>query len=180
MSPLVTLMLASIAHPPVPIPAPTAVEIVGKVREQKGGSGPKNEALLTLDDGSEVVLHGRDESEDNELMRLAGVRVKVNGIKGDPLLPRGNHVRAFRYAIVDVGGGVAPRVGRIAEIELDGKGRLLFVDDEGRAETLPESFRPKLGQHVGAKVWVVGTAQKSELTPARFAILRPGPKSKEP
>jgi hypothetical protein len=178
MSALFPLMLA-IAHPPVRIPTPTPVEIVDKVREQKGGSGPKNEAILTLDDGSEVLLHGRDEIEDVELIRLAGVRAKINGIKGDPLLPRGNHVRALRYEIVDVGGGVVPRVGCVAEMELDGKPRLLFVDDEGRAQSISESWRSKLGPLVGARIWMVGTAQKSELVPVRFAILRPGPKSKD-
>jgi hypothetical protein len=179
MSLAVTFMLVALAHPPVPIPTPTPVEIIGRVREVGGGSGPKPDAMMTLDDGSEIVLHGRDDAEDMELRRLAGVRVKVNGIKGDPLLPRGNHVRALRYEILDVGGGVVPRMGRIAEITLEGKARLIFVDDDGRAEMLPEGFRSKMAQHVGARVWIVGAAERSELVPTRFAILRPGPKSKE-
>jgi hypothetical protein len=175
---LLALALTNIAHPPVPIPPPVAVEVTGKVREVGSGPGGKVEPILELDDKSEVTLHGREDADDIELRRLAGTRVKVSGMKGDPTLPRGNHVRVLKYEILDAGGGVVPKLGRIAEIAIDGKTRLLFVDDEGKAAFLPQGWIAKLQKHVGAKVWIVaGETKGSEMTPSKFAILRPGPKS---
>src|SRR5205085_664681 len=111
-----------------------------------------------------------------ELRRLAGIRIKVHGVKGDPMLPEGNHIRVDRYDIVDVGGGVTPRIGTLATISLDGTARLIFVDEEGNAEMLPRGWATKMMKNAGAKVWVVGARGKTELKPDRFGILRPGPK----
>lgn len=178
MSIAIAALLVLIGHPPTPIPPPTPVEVIGKVREVQSGTGAKADAVLELEDKSEVVLHGRDEQENAELKRLAGVRIKAIGVKGDPLLPRGNHVRVARFEILDVGGnGGAPRIGRVASISIDGKPRLLFVDDEGRADFLPQGWAAKMTKHVGSRIWLVGSQTKTELNPSRFGILRPGPKA---
>lgn len=170
--------LSMLAHNPQPLPAPAPFEATGKVREILG-SAERPQAVLELDDKSELVLHGATELDDAELRRLAGVRIKTKGIKGDPLLPRGNHVRVAHYDILDVGGGVVPRIGRIASLDLNGTERLLFVDDDGSAQLLPLGWASKMTKHVGAKVWLVGTRAKAELTPTRFAILRPGEKAEK-
>lgn len=166
------VVLSLVAHNPTPIPPPVKMDAAGKVHEAQSGEGGKSQAALTLDDGTELVLHGHDDADDAELMRLAGVRVKIFAIKGDPLLPRGNHVRVDRYEIVDVGNGVVPRVGRIASLELNGTTRLLFVDDQGHADLLPAGFAKKMQPSVGARAWMIGTKEKGDFVPTRFSILR--------
>src|SRR5438067_1756224 len=103
--------------------------VTGKVREVGGGLRGASQALLVADDRSEVVLHGASEADEEELRRLAGVRVKVFGVKTDP-----RSVKVERYEIVDVGGGVVPRIGHVALLELGGKPRLIFVSEDGKAE----------------------------------------------
>jgi hypothetical protein len=174
MNAALAVLLSLVAHNPSPLPPPAPLEVTGKIREVISGMGVKPQAILALDDKKELVLHGHSEADDVELIRLAGVRVKIDGIKGDPLLPRGNHVRVLRYEILDVGGGVVPRLGRLALIELNGAERVLFVDDEGRADLLPAGFTAKMSKNAGARVWMIGTKEKSELVPTRFAILRDG------
>lgn len=173
------------ASPPAPTSAsphalaqsPARLEAAGKVREVSGGIGGQADVILQLDDKSELVLHGRDPADDDELHRLAGVRVKIDGLTGDPLLPPGNHVRVIKYEILDVGRGAPPRVGTMAQLLLDGKPRLLFVDDRGRAELLPAQWLPKMERLVGAKMWIVGSSSGADLTPSRYGVLRPGPKA---
>lgn len=175
----IALVLALSVLSETPMPQPAKVELVGKIREVGGGLRGGPQALLVLDDKSDRVLHGASDLDDEELRRLAGARVRVFGVENDPMMPRGNHVRVDRYEILDVGGGAVPRLGRLAELELEGKQRLVFVADDGRAELLPASWYKKMSKHVGARLWVVGDRApgKAELTPVRFAIIRPGPKS---
>lgn len=182
MSVALVLALTVLGQSPDALATPPArVELVGKIREVGGGQRGEAQALLVLDDKSDRVLHASTELDGEELRRLAGVRVKVFGVEHDPMVPKGNHVRVERYEIIDVGGGAVPRIGRIAELQLDGKPRLIFVGDDGRAELLPTSWMKKMAKHTGAKLWVLGNRAetKGELTPARFAILRPGPRSAE-
>jgi hypothetical protein len=155
------------------------LDAIGKVREVMSGSGGRPQAVLQLEDKTELVLHGRDQIGSSELIHLAGVKVKIFGVKGDPLLPRGNHVRVDRYEILDIGDGVVPRMGHLAVLEISGKDRVLFVDDSGRAELLPEGYTTKMIKNAGARVWMVGTRDKSELVPTRFSILRPAPSAAE-
>jgi hypothetical protein len=173
MSVALAVLLSVVGHNPSPIPAPVKIVAVGKVREVLSGEGGKPQAVLQLDDKSELVLHGREPTDDIELIHLAGVRVRMNVVRGDQMLPRGNHVRVDSYEILDIGGGVVPRIGVIAAFEMNGKQRLLFVDDLGRADLLPEGWSAKMSKHVGSRAWVVGTKEKVELIPTRFAILRP-------
>lgn len=168
------LMAAAVAAPdgPMEAPAPAKQDLVGKVREVLG-SRERSSPVLALDDGSEVVLHGATERDDGELLRLAGVRVRVHVQKGDPMLPGGNHVRVHGYEILDIGGGVVPRIGKLASIVIGGSSRLIFVGEDGKADLLPVGWAAKMSRHVGAKMWLIGTESKGEFVPTRFAILRP-------
>ena len=49
----------------------------GMVREV--AAGPRSRAELACDDGKTYVLRGHDEAADDELRRLAGVKVKISG-----------------------------------------------------------------------------------------------------
>lgn len=179
MSLVVALALTVLQEAPLPAALPERVTIAGKVREVGGGVGGASKVLLVLEDNHQVELHPASAGDEVELQRLAGARVRVIGVRGDPLIPAGDHVRVDRYEILDVGGGITPRIGRIAELTLDGKVRLLFAGEDGVAELLPESWNLKMKRHVGAKLWVAGNRSevKGELTPSRFAILRPVPKA---
>lgn len=172
MSVALAVLLSIVAHNPSPVPPPVKIDAIGKVREVKSGEGGAPQAVLELADVGEMVLHGLDDKGDAELMRLAGVRVRIYGVKGDPTLPRGNHVRVDRYEIVDVGNGVVPRIGRIAAIELHGTTRIVFVDDQGQADLLPAGFTKKMQANVGARAWMIGSKDKGDFIPTRFSILR--------
>lgn len=177
MSVLLVLALTSIAHNPTHLPDPVSVTLEGEVREIGGGVGGSPRAQLKLDDQSTLVLHGRTPPDSDELRRLAGIRVRIVGVKGDPTLPRSD-VRVAQYEILDVGGKVVPRIGSLALAKLDEGPRLLFVDEQGQAEVLPETWLKKMEPHVGAKLWVIGSSSRpGRLTPSRFGILRPGPNS---
>lgn len=167
----VALLMSLTAHPPSAVPKPKPIELSGKVREASNLPG-KSQAVLTLDSGEEWVLHATSDDLRQELVRLAGTKVALSGLHGDPRFPRGNHALVERYQIVDAGNGQVPRVGLLASIELDGKTRLLFVDDGGQAETLPEGWNDKMRRHVGAKLWIVGTKVGEKFTPTRYALLR--------
>lgn len=163
------LLFALSAHAPA-TPKPKPIELVGEVKEVSGGAGTSRALLLI--EGGEYQLHGLANPSRNELVRLSGAKVRVYGITGDPRIPRGKHVLVERYEIVDVGGGVAPRVGRIAKLEMNGATRLLFVDESGVADLLPAGWGKKMMQHVGAKVWMVGSRNGKGFQPQRFAILK--------
>lgn len=172
----IALVLTLLAESPPPLPSapqPTNVELEGKVREVRGGQGTATQAILELDDRRSFALHGQAALDEVELRNLAGARVRIRGIKDDPRLQAGSHLLVLGFEILDVGGGVAPRLGRLARLSLGGKERLLFVEDSGRASLLPAGFAAKLGRSVGARVWMVGTESGNELVPTRFAILRP-------
>lgn len=164
------LMVCLAGHPPAPIPKPKPIELLGSVKEVSGGPG-KSRALLVLEGGGSYQLHGTSSPSEAELKRLSGVEVRIYGVTGDARIPRGKHVLVDRYEIVDVGKGVVPRVGRIAEIELDGATRLIFVDETGHADLLPKGWSKKMARHVGAKVWMVGRRSNGRFTPRRFSIL---------
>lgn len=138
---------------------------VGTVREVVGG--PSSRAELAAEDGQTYVLRGRSADDDVELRRLAGVKVRVHG-----LLEPSSRVAVDRFDILDIGGGVVPRLGTLAA--LAGEARLLFVADDGQATFLPAGFTAKLKDQVGARVWLVGTQRGEKLQVSRFAVLRPG------
>jgi hypothetical protein len=166
---VLALLLALSAHAPA-TPKPKAIELFGEVKEASGGPGGSRALLLV--EGGEYQLHALADPSVNELKRLAGAKVRIFGVTGDPRIPRGKHVLVERYEIADVGNGVVPRIGRIAKLELDGRTRLLFVDESGTADFLPEGWGKKMMQHVGAKVWMVGSRNGKDFQPERFAILR--------
>lgn len=165
------ILSALASHPASALPTPKSVELVGEVREVSGGPMGRSRAVL-LADGEQYTMHGIDSATAEELTRLSGVRIKAFGLLNDPRLPRGHHVLVQRYAIVDVGKGVVPRIGVIATITVDGKDRLIFVDDEGRADPLPKGWGKKMKRHVGAKIWLVGSGEGASFKPRRFSILR--------
>jgi hypothetical protein len=166
---VLVLLLSLSAHAPA-TPKPEPVELVGEVKEI--GGGPDGSRALLVAEGGDYQLHGAADPADAELVRLAGAKIRIFGFTGDPRLPSGRHVRVERYEIVDVGGGVVPEMGHIAKIELGGRTRLLFVSQSGIADLLPEGWGKKMMQHVGAKVWMVGSRQGKEFSPQRFAILK--------
>ena len=102
-----------------------------------------------------------------QLRRHPGVKVRVPG-----LLEPSSRVAVDRFDILDIGGGVVPRLGTLAA--LAGEARLLFVADDGQATFLPAGFTAKLKDQVGARVWLVGTQRGEKLQVSRFAVLRPG------
>lgn len=167
------LMVALAGHPPAATPKPKPIELLGSVKEVSGGPG-SSRALIVLDGGGSYQLHGTASPSEAELKRLSGVKVRIYGITGDPRIPRGKHVLVDRYEIVDVGKGVVPRIGRIAKMDLGGATRLLFVDERGDADLLPEGWGKKMMKHVGAKLWMVGSRSGSKFTPQRFSILASG------
>jgi hypothetical protein len=174
---MIALAVLLFAHPPSSVPSPKPIELFGEVKEVHGGPGGPRPLLLI--EGGEYHLHGAGDLADAELVRLAGAKVRIFGVTGDPRVPRGKHVLVERYEITDVGGGVAPRIGWIARIELDGAGKLLFVDHHGNADLLPDGWMKKMEKHVGAKAWMVGERSGSKFQPQRFAILRTAPGLKE-
>ncbi len=166
------LLTALSGHPASAVPRPKTVELRGEVREVSGGKLGKSRAVLVVEDGEEYTMHGMDSATGEELTRLAGTKIEAFGLMNDPRLPRGNHVLVQRYAIVDVGKGVVPRTGVIAQMEIGGAMRLLFVDDDGRADLLPEGWGKKMSRHVGARIWMVGSGEGASFKPLRFSILR--------
>ena len=168
MSLILALVLSLSSHGPSPKPQP--IELFGEVKEASGGAGGSRALLMV--EGGEYQLHAAVTPSENELKRLSGAKVRIFGITGDPRIPRGKHVLVERYEIVDVGGGVVPRIGQIAKIEIGGDTRLLFVDAAGTADLLPEGWGKKMMQHVGAKVWMVGSKNGKDFQPQRFAILK--------
>lgn len=148
-------------------PALAEETLTGTVREVVGGPGPRAE--LAADDGKTYVLRGADEGASDELRRLAGIKVKLSGTP-EP----SERFLVSRYELLDVGGGLTPRLGVIAELAMGADRRLLFVDDAGVASFLPNGFTAKLKDQVGARVWVVGNLKNDKLQITRFGILRPG------
>lgn len=166
------ILTALTAHPASAVPRPKTVQMRGEVREVSGGKLGQSRAVLVTEDGEEYTMHGMDSETGEELTRLAGTKIEAFGLLNDPRLPRGHHVLVQRYAILDVGKGVVPRIGVIAQMEVGGAMRLLFVDDEGRADLLPEGWATKMNRHVGARIWMVGSGEGTAFKPLRFSILR--------
>lgn len=137
---------------------------VGTVREVVGG--PSSRAELVAEDGLTYLLMGKTVDDEAELKRLAGVKVRLGGVAA-----ASNKFLVERFEILDIGGGVVPKLGVIAELGPDR--RLLFVDETGQAAFLPAGFTSKLKDQVGARVWVVGKPRGDRLQVSRFAILRP-------
>ena len=142
----------------------------GKVREISGGPGDRSQALLLTDDGHRFVLHAVRRDEAPELVRLSGLRIQVRAL---PMVGLPDHIRVLQYRILDIGNGVEPRVGHIARLGQGSQSRLVFVDENGRADLLPAGWTRKLRHHVGSKVWMTGRFQGTDFLPSRFAILRP-------
>jgi hypothetical protein len=170
---LLHALAGHVPPPAVPAPLPEERVLVGKVREV-AGPGDQAMAMLDPDDASgEWTLHPQDPEDRQELVRLAGTRVRLRGVVGDPRLERGRHLLVRRYQLLEVAGKEAPRLGQLASLEVGGKERLLFVGEDGVADLLPEGWGRKMKQHVGAKLWMVGERKGAAFQPLRFGILRP-------
>lgn len=149
---------------------PYEVELRGEVRTVK--VGPTTRAALMVDDDTHVLAARRADLE-QELQNLDGATVVVAGYRDDGLRPPGVDLLVEVYEIVDVGDGRVPRLGRLAALALDGDTKLLFVDEAGRADVLPESWKKRMLRHVGAKLWILGRrGDDGRYTPTRFKILR--------
>ena len=162
-------------RPPTAVPRRAIRTFSGEVREISGGPAGRSQAILLAGEGRRLTLHALRPAEASELIRLTGVRVRIRTAR-DPGLPGPDHVRVLSYEILDVGGGIRPRVGHIARLEHDGRPRLVFVDEFGRADWLPAGWAPKLERHVGSKVWMAGRRKGDVFLPTRFAILRSAPR----
>lgn len=151
----------------VAAPADLRVEVQGQVREAK--VGPTTQAVLLADD-KQYRLRTYDPGVREELLRLSGAVIKVVALKQEASLPPGNELLVQRYEIVQVADGEVPQLGTLARMA--DTGVLLFVDDQGVARRLPESWNRKMARLVGARMWVVGEAQDGLLQPTRFKVLR--------
>ncbi|MBK8014682.1 MAG: hypothetical protein IPK13_25435 [Deltaproteobacteria bacterium] len=156
---------------------PQLVEVEGTLRSMRG---PLNDTSVLMrversapTTAPNLTLHGDRQDLEVELRRLAGARVRVVGMQNDPRRPSPEHVYVERYEILDVGHNEVPRIGHLATLDLDGKARLLFVDERGLAQLLPEGWAKKLRNHAGAKIWLLGTTIEGRLIPKKFAILKP-------
>jgi len=173
VSALSLILLSTLAgHPPSAVPRPLPVALVGQIRAAAGGPGGGARILLLTKDAEEFELHTSRPDGKEELERLAGVKVRIDGFQNDPRLPMGHHVMVDGYEILDVGDGVVPELGTIAAFTKGGTTRLLFVNEAGQAALLPEGWGKKMLRHVGAKVWMVGKRSGEAFRPVRFAILR--------
>jgi len=149
---------------------PEPVEQRGEIRTVK--VGPSTRAALIVGDDT-TILAARRAGLDEELQNLDGATVVVTGYRDPGLRPPGADLVVESYEIVDVGDGRVPRLGRLAALAVDGETKLLFVDEAGRADVLPESWKKRMLEHVGAKLWVLGRrARDGSYTPTRFQILR--------
>ena len=176
---LITLALSSAAWAALPEAGAAESRIVtGTVRDVAAGIAGKPAAELKTDDGKTLILRGYDSDEDGELLRLGGMRVRAHVIDGDAGLPAsGGYVRVVHYEILDVSGAGAPRIGVLAQLELDGKPRLIFVAEDGTAEILPAGWTKKMTKHVGSKMWMIGSKKGGSFSPSRHGILRPRTKA---
>jgi len=175
MPTILTIALLALTQPAADA---VSVTVEGKVREVSNRG--TTQAMLETDDKKGLSLTSAIPGLSNELRRLSGVRIRVQGTRSSKTAPDGEPVSVTGYEILDVGKGVVPRVGTIAAIELDGKRRLIFVDSSGAAEMLPTGWVKRMAGHVGAKVWMVGRTADKVFRPSRFSILRPGQKAKNP
>lgn len=149
---------------------PYEVELRGEVRVVK--VGPTTRAALLAEDETHV-LAARREGLEEELHNLEGTTVTVVGYRDASLRPPGVDLVVEDYEIVDAGDGRVPRIGRLATLSLEGEVRLLFVDEAGRADLLPESWKKRMLEHVGAKLWILGRrGEGGGFVPTRFRILR--------
>jgi len=149
---------------------PYEAEIVGEIRVVK--VGPSTRAALLADDATHV-LAARRPGLAEELKNLEGARVEVMGYRDASLRPPGVDFLVEAYEILDVGDGRVPRIGRLAVLDLEGEVRLLFVDEAGKADLLPVSWKKRMLEHVGAKMWILGRRDDhGAFTPTRFRILR--------
>ncbi len=163
----------AVASPPQPTIRPISVQ--GQVREVGGGPGGRPQALLIGVD-TRHVLTALDPDLRIELRRLAGAVIKVSGVVGDPRVAAKDHVLVDRYEIVEIGKGIVPRVGRLAMLQVGPQERLVFVDESGQADLLPQGWSRRMRRYAGAKVWMVGRRDKDgSFRPQRFSILR-GPR----
>jgi hypothetical protein len=157
---------------------PDRVEQRGEIRTVK--VGPSTRAALVQGDDTKV-LAARRPGLDEELQNLDGATVVVKGYRDPGLRPPGTDLVVESYEILDVGDGRVPRLGRLAVLALGEETKLLFVDEAGRADVLPESWKKRMIEHVGAKLWVIGRrASDGSYTPTRFRILRAGPEDGAP
>ncbi|MEM7677774.1 MAG: hypothetical protein AAF449_17390 [Myxococcota bacterium] len=156
------------------------VALQGKIREISGGPAGRTQAQLIAPD-ARYILHALDPGLRGELKRLAGLVVRVRGVIGDPRAPAADHVLVQDYKILALGRGIVPRVGRLALLHVGDARRLVFVDEQGQADLLPQGWSRKLAHHAGAKVWMVGHRDNDgSFRPQRFAILRPRPEKPRP
>lgn len=169
---LLTLLVALAPASSALAAKPTTVS--GTVREVAGGPAGQSAVELKTDDGRTLSLRGRTPPEEDELRRLSGVKVRIEGMVDENVA---GIVQVERYEILDIGGGVIPRLGMLAAIDLEGQRRLIFVDEQGNADLLPTGWTAKMAKNVGAKMWMVGARKGKSFQPTRHAILRPSPKA---
>jgi len=158
-SSIITLLL--LAASPA---AADELRLAGKIKEVAGG--PTGRAILVTADGDSHTLAAGVGILDTELRRLAGLSVAVHGEASE------GRVLVHRYELLDDGLGGRPRLGLLAQLELEGKARLVFVDEHGLAELLPDGWTKKMGAHLGARIWIVGERAGGVFRPARFGVLR--------
>lgn len=153
------------------------VELKGEVRVMK--AGPTTRSVLESG-GKNYVLTTYDPHTAEELRRLGGAVIRVQGVKSEASLPPGDQLLVRSYRIMDVGDGRIPEVGTVARMA--GSDQLLFVQDSGLAHRLPDSWSRRMKKLVGAKLWLLGEVTDDRMRPIRFQVLRspPSPEEEEP
>lgn len=127
------------------------------------GAEPMTMVVVQTEEGAQVELVGPLAPD---LRRLQGARVRVRGRAGTGMLPRGRAVEVTGYEVLDIE-GERPHVGTL--IRLDGSLALKSGAGELRIEGAPAD----LGQHVGARIWIVGRASGGGLRLQSYGIIRP-------
>ncbi|NJK90118.1 MAG: hypothetical protein HC923_12520 [Myxococcales bacterium] len=149
---------------------PIEVEMKGVLQTVK--DGPSTRAVLKINDDETLVLASRRKDLEEELKNASGATVVIEGHRAKALLPPGVDLIVEDYRILDVGDGQVPRLGQLAVFDAPEGQRLLFVDETGRADLLPESWNKRMMNEVGARLWILGRRDGRTFVPVRFRILR--------
>ncbi|MFH1756052.1 MAG: hypothetical protein ABIA59_10175 [Candidatus Latescibacterota bacterium] len=149
----------------------TAVELAGAISVR--GSTPATIVILETDDDEICTMQASPITD--ELARLSGVRVRVQGIIRSPGKDSPMLLEPSDYDILSLESGEMPTVGWIAKAG----DNLLLKDKEGIKWLITGDLISILSGFDGAKLWVVGKKQELEESKHEISVTGYGVLSKE-